>query len=93
MLKNRNFPGRERFKHFRDGIEHRKALIQEFALELCDPVKMNPYKQVKLYTKCRKFIPEKYWDDLCPRPCQEAFNYVEGEKNKRKSKGSKGLTT
>ena len=45
---------------------------------------MTPQKQNELFIKWQKIVPEKYWDQTCPKPSDEV---IEKFKEKSKEKG------
>ena len=45
---------------------------------------ITPQKQNELFIKWRKIVPEKYWDQTCPKPSDEV---IEKFKEKSKEKG------
>ena len=58
---------------------------------------LSEIKQVELYTKWRKLIPDQFQDDVCPKPTDEVLNKVKKDKaDKAKTKklnSQKGTTS
>jgi hypothetical protein len=68
----------------------RTAEIEAYMIDTLTPPGLRPIKQVKLWKKFRPFVPQWYWDELCPRPSDEVIAQVKDDKSqKRKHKVGK----
>jgi hypothetical protein len=61
--------------------------------ECCGIVILHPqgvpdYKQVELFTDCRKCVPEKHKDIMCPKPAESVLATIKNERAQR-AKGKK----
>jgi hypothetical protein len=72
----------------------RTAEIEAYMIETLTPPGFRPIKQVELWKKFRPFVPRQYWDELCPRPSDEAIAQVkDNTAQKRKHKVGKKAAT
>ena len=51
---------------------------------------MKPIKEVELYKKWRKHVPEEYQDEICPKPSDEVLaKFGHEKKDKQQAKKDK----
>ena len=53
-------------------------------LKKLKPPGIRPMKQMEMYQKWRKIVPQLYWADTCPEPTEEIKDYVKSRKEERK---------
>ena len=41
-----------------------------------EPTGLAELKQIQLFTKWRKFVPDKFKDNICPKPPNELFQKI-----------------
>jgi hypothetical protein len=51
--------------------------------EALEPPGLKEIKQVELYQKWRKFVPDEFQDEICPKPSDEVLNKIKEEKRKK----------
>ena len=69
---------KKREKPFQSKI--RQLRLLHATIDGLDPIGLKPIKQVHLYTKWRKFIPQQYRDETCPLPSNETIRTVKKTK-------------
>ena len=50
---------------------------------MLQPPGLREIKQVELYTKYRKYVPEQWQDETCPRPADAVLEKFKVEKNEK----------
>jgi len=61
-----------------------KEDAQNINFPICIPPGLSDVKQLDLYEKVRKYVPEEYKDILCPKPSEEVI--VRGKNQKREKR-------
>ncbi len=70
--------------------QNRLRELKEFALKSIPAPGIKPIKQVELYTKWRKFVPDSFQDEICPKPSTDVINQVTSDrKQKNRERTSK----
>ena len=67
-------------------IRKNKLSVTNMRKELnkLEPPGIRPMKQMEMYQKWRKIVPDMYWADTCPEPTEEIKDYVKSRKEERK---------
>jgi hypothetical protein len=66
--------------------------LQSYSLTQITAPGLREIKQVEMYTKFRKFVPEEFRDEICPRPSQQVLENIKkarSEKAKARSEKAK----
>jgi hypothetical protein len=70
--------------------QNRLRELKGFALKSIPAPGIKPIKQVELYMKWRKFVPDSFQDEICPKPSTEVINQVTSDrKQKNRERASK----
>jgi|LakMenEpi03Aug12_release.lakeMendotaPanAssembly.Ray.scaffolds.fasta_scaffold818407_1 hypothetical protein len=71
-----------RYDHLRNVGANRLQQMMQYELEPLPRPGLKPIKQVELWKKWSQFVPQQYWEDICPRPSPEIIEQVAQERNK-----------
>lgn len=61
----------------------RQDILKNQLPNALEPPGLREIKQVELYRKWRKFVPEEFQDEICPKPPDEVLNRIRDEKTKK----------
>jgi hypothetical protein len=71
-------------------VRNRLQNLQSHVLTLIPTPGLKEIKQVEMYTKFRKFVPEEYRDEICPRPSEQVLaNVKKSRSEKAKARSEK----
>lgn len=63
--------------------QNRLNELKGFVLKSIPAPGIKPIKQVELYTKWRKFVPDSFQDEICPKPSTDIINQVTSDKRQK----------
>jgi len=68
-----------------------KTYAKDFIFPKCLPPGLSDIKQLELYKKVRKYVPEKYQDILCPKPSNDVMIRARKQKKENRQDRKKHL--
>jgi hypothetical protein len=60
------------------------AAMEAFELQILKAPGLRPIKQVEINKKVPPFVPRAFWEDTCPRPCDEVLTQIKDESSKKR---------
>lgn len=69
-----------------------KACAKKLKFSNCIPPGLPPIKQLDLYDKVRKYVPEEYKDILCPKPSSDVIVLGKKQKKEKTKRQKKKIT-
>jgi hypothetical protein len=73
----------------KENIEQTKAYLKNLSFKRCVPPGLTDIKQLDLYEKVRKYVPDEYKDNLCPKPSNDVM--IRGKNKKKENRKNKSL--
>jgi hypothetical protein len=64
-------------------LQNRDRSLQRHVLTLIPAPGLKEIKQVEMYSKFRKFVPEEFQDEICPRPSQQVIDNIKKTRSEK----------
>jgi hypothetical protein len=64
-------------------VQNRDRSLQRHVLTPIPAPGLKEIKQVEMYSKLRKFVPEEFRDEICPRPSQQVIDNIKKTRSEK----------